>query len=390
MLFKAEKSSTSILIRFVLSSERPPSNMASPRPKRDVVEVDSLELDAGQNYTVITAAGEAANEAEVSADNIEAEVEGGTVIEVPVAYTDLQSSETQAFIIQEAEDENRDDNDCEGDVADPEDKDEDDSDDVDSDPDFDPNDGHVEVTKVKGRKVKPQRNIEVEKCSICGTNVADLAIHILNMHSGDTTSPVKAQRSSVVKSEVEDRKRSRSPVQNAFGLKPRKRAYTKGKYQQIKPVLRFPCDLCKHVSKTSDQLKKHMITGCPVKGMGTSWMFCGECEYATRVEEELVNHVKMHQLFSILKDDMEDKEEESDEEDEIDEEAIIRAATGGKGLPGTMGNYDPNPMSCGDCDFETHYENELFDHLKMHLRKDANIHDDTDSEVRIKLKISCA
>ena len=230
MLFKEEKSSTSILICFVLSSERPPSNMASPRPRRDVVEVDSLELDAGQNYTVITAAGEAANEAEVSADNIEAEVEGGTVIEVPVAYTDLQSSETQAFIIQEAEDENRDDNDCEGDVADPEDKDEDDSDDVDSDPDFDPNDGHVEVAKVKGRKVKPpQRNIEVEKCSICGTNVADLAIHILNMHSGDTTSPVKAQRSSVVKSEVEDRKRSRSPVQNAFGLKPRKRAYTKGK-----------------------------------------------------------------------------------------------------------------------------------------------------------------
>ena len=33
-------------------------------------------------------------------------------------------------------------------------------------------------------------------------------------------------------------------------------------------------------------------------------MFCGECEYATRVEEELVNHVKMHQLFSVLKDEM--------------------------------------------------------------------------------------
>merc|ERR1712235_182417 len=101
------------------------------------------------------------------------------------------------------------------------------------------------------------------------------------MRSGDTNSPVKAQRSSMVKSEVEDRKRSRSPVQNAFGLKLRKRAYTKGKYQQIKPVLRFPCDACKHVSKTSEQLKKHMIMAH--KGnKNTSWMFCGECEYATR------------------------------------------------------------------------------------------------------------
>ena len=50
---------------------------------------------------------------------------------------------------------------------------------------------------------------------------------------------------------------------------------------------------------------------------------------------------------------------------------------GGTGL----GNYDPNPMSCGDCDFETHYENELFEHLKMHLRKEANIPDDTETEV---------
>ena len=112
-------------------------------------------------------------------------------------------------------------------------------------------------------------------------------------------------------------------------------------------------------------------------------MFCGECDYATRVEEELVNHVKMHQLFSILKDDMEDKDEDDEEEEEIDEEAIIRAATGGTGL----GNYDPNPMSCGDCDFETHYENELFEHLKMHLRKEANIPDDTETEVNAKKQI---
>ena len=38
-------------------------------------------------------------------------------------------------------------------------------------------------------------------------------------------------------------------------------------------------------------------------------------------------------------------------------------------------------MSCGDCDFETHYENELFEHIKMHLRKEANIPDDTETEV---------
>ena len=102
------------------------------------------------------------------------------------------------------------------------------------------------------------------------------------------------------------------------------------------------------------------------------------------MEEELVNHVKMHQLFAILKDDMQgnsDEEQEDDEEDEM--EAIIRAATGGKGIPGSggKGQYDPNPMSCGDCDFETHYENELFDHLKMHLRKEANLPDDDETEV---------
>ena len=49
-----------------------------------------------------------------------------------------------------------------------------------------------------------------------------------------------------------------------------------------------------------------------------------------------------------------------------------------------MGNYDPNPMNCGDCPFETHYENELFEHLKMHLRKDANIAVDSKEESKIK------
>ena len=78
-------------------------------------------------------------------------------------------------------------------------------------------------------------------------------------------------------------------------MKPRKRAYTKGKYQQIKPVLRFPCDACKHVSKTSEQLKKHMIMAH--KGnKNTSWMFCGECEYAC-----FQNYFKL--VLKIMKND---------------------------------------------------------------------------------------
>lgn len=165
--------------------------------------------------------------------------------------------------------------------------------------------------------------------------------------------------------------------------RPRKRAYCKGKYQQIKPVLRYPCDACKHVSKTSEQLKKHMIVSH--KGnKATAWMFCGECEYATRVEEELVNHVKMHQVFRLLKDDMAEREEDDEDEDEEEEEvAAVKSTTG-------LGNYDPNPMNCGDCEFETHYENELFEHLKMHLRKDANIPEDTENEVEKKKGIISA
>ena len=148
-------------------------------------------------------------------------------------------------------------------------------------------------------------------------------------------------------------------------------------------------------------------------------MFCGECEYATRVEEELVNHVKMHQLFSVLKDEMREGNlatdiaikqsiqidstepfvrkadvynfeghegaDDSDEEEEDDTEAIIRAATGGKGLPPATSNFSDTPMNCGDCDFETHYENELFEHLKMHLRKDANLPAETEEEVNINI-----
>ena len=53
--------------------------------------------------------------------------------------------------------------------------------------------------------------------------------------------------------------------------------------QQIKPVLRYPCDACKHVSKTTDQLKKHMLIAHNGH-KSTTWMFCGDCEYATRVK----------------------------------------------------------------------------------------------------------
>ena len=30
-------------------------------------------------------------------------------------------------------------------------------------------------------------------------------------------------------------------------------------------------------------------------------------------------------------------------------------------------------MSCGDCDFETHYESELFLHLKVHIGKEDEV-----------------
>merc|ERR1712002_117673 len=114
-----------------------------------------------------------------------------------------------------------------------------------------------------------------------------------------------------------------------------------------------------------DQLKKHMIIAHNGH-KNTSWMFCGDCEYATRVEEELVNHVKHHQLFKILGDEKEEMLQEDDQEVKFKPTNILTSTTG-------LGNYDPIPMNCGDCAFTTHYENELFEHLKAHLRKDANI-----------------
>jgi len=302
---------------------------------------DEFDLE-GENFTVITSASQA------SAVDLEdltvANVEGGTAIEIPVSYAELQNA-TEFEVQHYAEDP----------TEDPD------------DPDYNPNTDGIATTK---RVVKSG----MEQCSICGSPVADLAQHIVSVHAAPSPVKVKPPKAKLPPPEVA-KKRPGSPLQsnqNPFGLKPRKRAYCKGKYQQIKPVLRYPCDACKHVSKTTDQLKKHMIIAHNGH-KNTSWMFCGDCEYATRVEEELVNHVKHHQLFSILADDKDDDVPIDDDEDD----EIPVSKTG-------LGNYDPNPMNCGDCPFETHYENELFEHLKMHLRKDANITVDTQEESKVK------
>ena len=102
-------------------------------------------------------------------DMASVDVEGGTVIEVPVSYTDLQGSEGQAFVLQEAEDDT--------------------DEEVDSDPDFDPNDLDFEEEKKPKKKGKP--SIDVEKCSICGATVSDLAMHIVNAHSQKSSDPIR-------------------------------------------------------------------------------------------------------------------------------------------------------------------------------------------------------
>jgi len=320
--------------------------MASTKSSRRVFippqDEIGLELE-GESFTVITSASQAT--AVDLADLTVANVEGETAIEIPVSYAELQNA--TEFEVQHFDD-----------AEDPD------------DPDYNPNTDGISTTK---KIVKSN----LEQCSICGSPVADLAQHIVNAHASG--SPVKAKTPQLTASKEKlqppkalPAKRSGSPVQSPFGVKPRKRAYCKGKYQQIKPVLRYPCDACKHVSKTTDQLKKHMIIAHNGH-KNTTWMFCGDCEYATRVEEELVNHVKHHQLFSILGDDKDDDVPLDDDED--DESPVTKTG---------LGNYDPNPMNCGDCPFETHYENELFEHLKMHLRKDANITVDTQEESKIK------
>ena len=242
--------------------------MASTRSSRRVFvpPQDEIGLDLeGENFTVITAASGATT---VDLDELTvASVEGGAIT-VPVSYAELQNA--TEFEVQH--------------YADTEDPDDDPD-----DPTYNPNTDGIATTK---RVLKSA----LEQCSICGSPVADLAQHIVNVHAAP--SPVKAKpppKAKLPEPEIA-KKRAGSPVQSPFGLKPRKRAYCKGKYQQIKPVLRYPCDACKHVSKTTDQLKKHMIIAHNGH-KNTTWMFCGDCEYATRVEEELVNHVKHHQLF---------------------------------------------------------------------------------------------
>ena len=214
----------------------------------------------GENFTIIEAAEDRDQEC---LDLLEdgAGEEGGTVIEVssvmntnsrvklrvsilkvPVSYGDLQSSSAgEAYVIQEAvpedqlEDEvndNREEEEAEEYVDDLDDTDEEE---VESDPDFDPNDSDFEddSKKKKNKKALKQepRVADVEKCSICGVVVADLAIHIVNMHSANSASPIK-NRSVIVKTESVKResvKRPGSPIHSyeKFGLKPRKRAYTK-------------------------------------------------------------------------------------------------------------------------------------------------------------------
>ena len=245
------------------------------------------------------------------------------------------------------------------------DDDEDDGDDP-EDSDYDPTE-ELEEKKAKKRKMQ---TIEVETCSICSKKVVDLAMHIVNMHSKPAVSEKATPKKEIIVDAAvvggEPAKRPGSPSPALLAMRPRKRAYCKGKYQQIKPVLRYPCDACKFVCKSTDALKKHMIVAHN-GNKNTSWMFCGDCEYATRVEEELVNHVKHHQLFKILGVDKEEEDTNMvDEEEEV--KAVIAKAT-----KSGLGNYDPVPMNCGDCAFTTHYENELFEHLKAHLRKDANI-----------------
>ena len=159
-------------------------------------------------------------------------------LQVPVSYGDLQSSSAgETYVIQEAEPEdevndNREEEEAEEYVDDLDDTDEEE---VESDPDFDPNDSDYEddSKKKKNKRTMKQepRVADVEKCSICGVVVADLAIHIVNMHSANSASPIK-NRSVIVKAESVKResvKRPGSPIHSyeKFGLKPRKRAYTK-------------------------------------------------------------------------------------------------------------------------------------------------------------------
>jgi len=178
---------------------------------------------------------------------------------------------------------------------------------------------------------QPEQDFETmdwQTCSLCGQKVSDLAAHIVDDHT-----------------ELQDAERSSGSVKKHA---PRPVRY-KGAFRQVKPVLRFPCDGCKTVTKTSEALKKHMILAHNGH-RNTAWMFCGDCEYATMSEDELINHVKIHQIFNILKEDFAPE--------------IARNQS-----KKDNASYSESLLECGDCSYTTHYENQMYDHVKVHMAK---------------------
>jgi len=187
----------------------------------------------------------------------------------------------------------------------------------------------ITAAPVVAKKSKSTPQSTMQTCSLCGSQVSDLATHIIDDHT--ELQAMERQGGSGSKTVI----KSPNPVRY------------KGPFRQVKPVLRFPCDACKTVTKTSEQLKKHMIL-VHNGHKNTSWMFCGDCEYATRVEDELINHVKVHQIFNVLKEDF--VQQEQPESKEADD-------------------YSAVPLQCGDCTFTTHYEGKMFLHVKEHMGK---------------------
>jgi len=191
------------------------------------------------------------------------------------------------------------------------------------------------------KKEEPADHASWQVCSLCGNKVPDLATHIVDDHTELQNAERAVGQGSVVR-------RTPNPVRY------------KGNFRQVKPLLRFPCDACKTVCKTSEQLKKHMIL-VHNGHKDTAWMFCGDCEYATMIEDELINHVKVHQIFNILREDfIQDEPKETKEED----------------------GYSVAPIECGDCPFTTHYESQMFSHVKVHMGKEDKYGPVTEEERR--------
>ena len=269
--------------------------MANAKSARRIFVPPQDEFDLeGENFTVITTASQAT--AVDLQDLTVANVEGGTAIEIPVSYAELQNA-TEFEVQHYAEDP---------------------TDDPD-DPDYNPNTDSIATTK---RVMKSG----MEQCSICGSPVADLAQHIVSVHAAPSPVKSKPLKAKLPPPEVA-KKRPGSPLQSKTGL---------GNYDP-NPMNCGDCpfethyenELFEHLKMHLDQLKKHMIIAHNGH-KNTTWMFCGDCEYATRVEEELVNHVKHHQLFSILGDDKDDDVPIDDDED--DETPVSKTGLGNYGL----------------------------------------------------------